>query len=157
MKRLFLLLMVVCAVSVNAQNRHTSRTADPAEPQHNERRDNNPNQRPEYNPRMQQPMWVASPEQVMLMVEQLNKISFSQDQVGFAIFCVRILPVPAEGIMRLASAMQYDNSKLEFLKEAYRHCPDTNNFKVVEEALSFKSSVDELRSYIDREYKTKYY
>ena len=151
MKRICLIMMVVIALCANAQNRHSSRRAVPAEPHRKERVADN-----RIKPRSQQPMPVATHEQVMLMVEQLNKLSFAKDKVDFAFFCVRLLPVPAEGIMRLAAAMPFDSDRLEFLKGAFPFCPDSHNYFVVEQALSFKTNAEELRRYIEREYKFKY-
>lgn len=151
MKRVLLMIMFMCCVlGAGAQSsRHTQRTADPAEPNREEWRGDGHDHHDK--PRNQQPMMVATPEQVKLMIEQLNKLSFSQDKIDFAYFCVKLLPVPAEGIMRLASTMSFDNDKLDFLKQAYRYCPDPYNYMVVEQAFSFKSNADELRKYIEAE------
>ncbi len=152
MKRIiFMLVFVLTVFCANAQNRHSSRSAVSADSHRKVRvADNN------IKPRKQQSVLVASPEQVMLMVEQINKLPFAKDKVDFAVFCVKLLPVPAEGIVRLAAAMPFESDKLEFLKEAFRYCPDSYNYFIVEEAFSFKSSADELRRHIEKEYHFKY-
>lgn len=151
MRSFFVVLMVVFSVCVSAQDRHSSRRAVPSA---SHRRAGVSDNR--IKPRVQQPLYVATPEQVTLMIEQLNKLSFAQDKVDFAYFCVKLLPIPAEGIRKLAETMSFDSAKLDFLKEAFKYCPDTLNYIVVERAFSFSSSAEELRRHIEKEYHFKY-
>ena len=91
---------------------------------------------------------VAEPYQVDLILEYIHGISFDRDKLKAAILCVQICPVRSSDIARVASLITFDSSRKEFLKEAYRYCPDPQHYHVAVETLTFNSSREEVYRYM---------
>lgn len=52
-------------------------------------------------------------------------------------------------IKQILALFDYEQSKLDFAKFAYKKCTDTNNYFTLNSAFSYESSVEELNTYID--------
>ena len=91
---------------------------------------------------------VAEPYQVDLIIEYIQGISFDREKQRAAILCVQLCPVRSADIARIASLLTFDSSRKEFLKEAYRYCPDPQHYQVAVETLTFSSSREEVYRYM---------
>ena len=74
--------------------------------------------------------------------------SFENDKLMIAKQVVSSRPVFTSQIVRLTKLFDFDSNRLEFLKYAYHHCYDKNNYYTTYNLLSFSSSKKELKNYI---------
>ena len=74
--------------------------------------------------------------------------SFENDKLMIAKQVVSSRPVLTSQIVRLAKLFDFESNRLEFLKYAYHHCYDKNNYYTTYNLLSFSSSKKELKNYI---------
>lgn len=149
MKR-FLIILVCAAMACGAMaQRHEQRVAGrpaPTRAGYLSRTGNStaprPNDRHAMAPSVAEP-W-ATPEQVMMMVDYIKSLSFDDKKVEAAMVFVRLKPIPAEGLARIAKEMSFDDNRLEFLKRAYDYCPNRQDYLVVLDVFSFKSNEDKM-------------
>lgn len=150
---LFLVLVMMTGAAM-AQGRHEQRVAGPAG--HGQQRVmpgglSRTGGAGPVRPMVKAAPEVASPEEVEMMVRRVKDEGFDDRRVETAKLMVTMKMVPAEGIARMASAMSFDDNRLEFLKFAYEYCADRENYFVAMDALTFSSNRDKLREYIMRE------
>ena len=74
--------------------------------------------------------------------------SFENDKLMIAKQVVSSRPVFTSQIVRLTKLFDFDSNRLEFLKYAYHHCYDKNNYYTTYNLLTFSSSKKELKNYI---------
>ena len=74
--------------------------------------------------------------------------SFENDKLMIAKQVVSSRPVLTSQIVRLAKLFDFESNRLEFLKYAYHHCYDKNNYYTTYNLLTFSSSKKELKNYI---------
>lgn len=74
--------------------------------------------------------------------------SFENDKLMIAKQVVSSRPVFTSQIVRLTKLFDFESNRLEFLKYAYHHCYDKNNYYTTYNLLTFSSSKKELKNYI---------
>ncbi len=74
--------------------------------------------------------------------------SFENDKLMIAKQVVSSRPILTSQIIRLAKLFDFESNRLEFLKYAYHHCYDKNNYYTTYNLLTFSSSKKELKNYI---------
>ncbi len=82
--------------------------------------------------------------------EMVAEKKFDSDRLTIAKQAATGERMTAEQLAEIAKLMQFENTKLDFLKFAYRFCCDPNRYYVVNAVFSYSSSTDELNEYILR-------
>lgn len=100
--------------------------------------------RPMGNPHYMEPMRVADREQVQLIIDYIKGVTFDKEKLRAAILCVKLVPVLSEDLARIVPLFTFDDAKKEFLKEAFRYCPDPEHYHVAVDKLTFNSSREEV-------------
>lgn len=91
---------------------------------------------------------VPSDEDVQGMVERLRSLSFDTDRLAVGRAMVAATPMTADQLARLAEAIDFSNSQVEFLKYAYAYCVDKVNYFRTVEVLTFSSDKKKVLDYI---------
>lgn len=119
----------------------------------------NPPQQPNQPPQViivEQP----APEPVVMpcsdadFIEAKNTIEnadFEQTKLTIAKQIVASELMTASQLAEIARLFDFEQTKLEFLKYAYKYCFDQNKYYLVNNVFEFSSSVDELNKYISRQ------
>ncbi len=131
----------------------------PQPPQGGHHDHNNPPQHPNNPPQVvvvEQP----APEPVVMpcsdadFIEAKNTIEnadFEQTKLTIAKQIVASELMTASQLAEIARLFDFEQTKLEFLKYAYKYCFDPNKYYLVNNVFEFSSSVDELNKYISRQ------
>jgi hypothetical protein len=101
-----------------------------------------PKQKPEEHPA------IASEEDVLGMIERLKSMSFDSDRLALGKTMVTATPMTAAQLARLAQAIDFSNTQVEFLKYAYAYCVDKHNYYTAVEVLTFSSDKKKVLDYI---------
>lgn len=129
-----------------------------AEPggQRSEERPQSPKPRPQ-NPDLNTPTTDQQPptdytppteEDVQSMVQRLNGMSFDSDRLALGKAIVAGTPMLASQIAKLAAAIDFSNSQVDFLKYAYAYCVDKENYYNTVNVLTFSSDKKKVLDYI---------
>lgn len=101
-----------------------------------------PKQKPEVHPAL------ASEEDVLGMIDRLKGLSFDSDRLALGKTMVAATPMTAAQLARLAQAIDFSNTQVEFLKYAYAYCVDKHNYYNAVEVLTFSSDKRKVLDYI---------
>ncbi len=85
----------------------------------------------------------------------MDDASFEKDKSLIAEQAISTHRVSARQIHRILQMFNFESTKLEMAKFAYKHCIDKHNYYEINKAFSFSSSIRELNEYI-RSYKDNY-
>ena len=102
---------------------------------------------PKHNPDMAPPT-VPSEEDMQSMVERLKSLSFDSDRLAVGRAMVAATPMTAAQLARLAAAIDFSNSQVDFLKYAYAYCVDKENYYRTVDVLTFSSDKKKVLDYI---------
>lgn len=162
-KYAFLLMACLVSVSLAAQNTtsHSSTTTEksqqaskaprrPGDPGYNDPHHHQPTPPPPPAPR------VANDEQVRWALQVLNKQSYDDKRMEVARLCVVLCPFPVRDLSRMAGCFTMEDRKVDFLKFAYRYCPDPENYYRLRDVLRYRSDYDKLMESVDPHYRRPY-
>lgn len=162
-KYAFLLMACLVSVSFAAQNTtsHSSTTTEksqqaskaprrPGDPGYNDPHHHQPTPPPPPAPR------VANDEQVRWALQVLNKQSYDDKRMEVARLCVVLCPFPVRDLSRMAGCFTMEDRKVDFLKFAYRYCPDPENYYRLRDVLRYRSDYDKLMESVDPHYRRPY-
>lgn len=93
---------------------------------------------------------VASPQQVNDIMAYLNGVTMSSDKLKAAKLCVSLCPILTDDLGRIAKTFSFDEERLEFLKAAYKNCPDPQRYPRLKSVFTFSSNYEALMLYISR-------
>lgn len=124
-----------------------------AQHQHNPHRPHvENNHRPHQDPSMHrhhphhQP--CATAEQMTLVVNTLQNISFDDKRLEIAQLCVVIGSFCTDDLARMAQTFSFDNNRLEFLKFAYPYCIDPERYPTLHDCFTFDSNYKALMDHL---------
>jgi hypothetical protein len=84
------------------------------------------------------------------MVGLINAQSFDSEKLNTAKGLLNNgRPFTVDQIVRITRALAFSNSQVDFLKAAYRHCIDPENYERALAILTFSSDRQKVRKYID--------
>ena len=89
-----------------------------------------------------------SEQEFQIAYNTVSTQTFESDKLMVAKQVVSSRPVLTSQIARLTKLFDFENTKLDFLKYAYHHCFDPQNYYTTYNLLSFSSSKKELKNYI---------
>jgi len=143
MKKLFLTItMSMLVLSAFAQRQAPPRATD----HHGRQQEVQHHEEPRRHEHYIQP---ATPEQVAMILQYVNEVSFSSDKTKAAILCVSICAIPSADLIDIISLFSFDDDKVKVLKAAYAMCPDKQHFYKAVEHLTFSSNKDEMYRWLD--------
>lgn len=99
---------------------------------------------------------VANDEQVRWALQVLNKQSYDDKRMEVARLCVVLCPFPVRDLSRMAGCFTMEDRKVDFLKFAYRYCPDPENYYRLRDVLRYRSDYDKLMESVDPQYRRPY-
>lgn len=99
---------------------------------------------------------VANDEQVRWALQVLNKQSYDDKRMEVARLCVVLCPFPVRDLSRMAGCFTMEDRKVDFLKFAYRYCPDPENYYRLRDVLRYRSDYDKLMESVDSQYRRPY-
>lgn len=99
---------------------------------------------------------VANDEQVRWALQVLNKQSYDDKRMEVARLCVVLCPFPVRDLSRMAGCFTMEDRKVDFLKFAYRYCPDPENYYRLRDVLRYRSDYDKLMESVDPHYRRPY-
>ena len=82
------------------------------------------------------------------MILRLKAMSFDSDRLALGKAIVAATPMKASQIARLAQAIDFSNSQVDFLKYAYTYCVDKENYYRTVDVLTFSSDKKKVLDYI---------
>ncbi len=91
---------------------------------------------------------LPTEEDVDGMILRLKAMSFDSDRLALGKTIVAATPMKASQISRLAAAIDFSNSQVEFLKYAYHYCVDKENYYRTVDVLTFSSDKKKVLDYI---------
>ena len=91
---------------------------------------------------------LPTDEDVEGMIERLRAMSFDSDRLALGRAIVAATPMSAAQISRLAKAIDFSNSQVDFLKYAYHYCVDKENYYRTVDVLTFSSDKKKVLDYI---------
>lgn len=161
-KYAFLLMACLASVSLAAQNitSHSSTTTEKS--QQASKAPRRPGDPGYNNPHHHQPTppppapRVANDEQVRWALQVLNKQSYDDKRMEVARLCVVLCPFPVRDLSRMAGCFTMEDRKVDFLKFAYRYCPDPENYYRLRDVLRYRSDYDKLMESVDPQYRRPY-
>lgn len=96
----------------------------------------------------QQPVTVSD-AWVDEMIELINRQSFDKEKLATARGLLSNgLPFTTTQIARIATTMTFSSAQVDFLKDAYLHCYDRENYERALAILTFSSDRQKVRTYI---------
>lgn len=99
-------------------------------------------------PPMPQQVTLPTDEDVQSMIDRLNAMSFDSDRLALGKAMVAATPMSSSQISRLAKAIDFSNSQVDFLKYAYAYCVDKENYYRTVDVLTFSSDKKKVLDYI---------
>ncbi len=136
-KIILALIAVALAVPAVAQtNAHHREKDEKLEKRHERRHDN-------------RIFYAATPEEIDRIVEFVRSFAFDSDRLKAAKFSVSICPIAAEDLKPILDIFTFDDKKIAVLKSAYECCPNKRYFHRAIDMLTFMSSKDKVRKYIE--------
>lgn len=113
---------------------------------------NNPTPLP---PPQQQPVIVDIPRQQACSPEKFSQIknmvsqqAFEDDKMGVAKQATRNTFLSVNQIIEIAKLFSFEDNRLDYLKFAYDHCFDRENYYLANSVLTYKSSKEELNDFL---------
>ena len=104
---------------------------------------------PSINPPAIEEPAIASDQWVDEMVDILKGQSFDSEKLNTAKGLLNNgLPLTASQIARIAQTLDFASSQVDFLKTAYSHCYDPQNYERALSVLTFSSDRETVRNYI---------
>jgi hypothetical protein len=86
----------------------------------------------------------------------LDKASFESDKLSIAKQAVRTNGVYSDQVLEILNFFNFESSRLDFAKYAYRFCADQNNYYTINNGFTFNSSIRDLNSYIESQGQNSY-
>lgn len=86
------------------------------------------------------------------LVHTINRTSFDSDKLGIAKQYVAMHGVSSHQLASLMNLLTYESSKVELAKFGYNHTVDRGNFFVINNSLTFSSSINEVNNYVFASY-----
>ena len=153
-KYIFLLMACLASFGVVAQHHHHPAPQPSHYEQHHDPHHHDPHHHhPAPAPA---PVRVASAEQLQMALQILDKQSYDDKRMEVARLCVVLCPFPVRDLSRMASRFTMEDRKVDFLKFAYRYCPDPENYYLLREVLRYHSDYDKLMESVDPRYRRPY-
>ena len=117
---------------------------------------NNPTPAPPAQPQPQpQPVIVempvpqaCSPEKFSQIKNMISQQAFEDDKMGVAKQASRNTFLSVNQIIEIARLFSFEDNRLEYLKFAYDHCIDRENYYLANSVLTYKSSKEELNDFL---------
>ena len=149
----YLLLVVLCMASLGVMAQHTTQP-QPGYPQghpttqydqhhHGGHHDHYNDQHHSHQP-APAPVICASPEQMQMAIQVLEKQYSDDKRMDVAKLCVMLGHFCTADIARLGSRFTMEDSKVSFFRFAYPYCQDPQNYYTLRDALRYKSDYDKL-------------
>ena len=91
---------------------------------------------------------LPTEEDIDSMILRLKAMSFDSDRLSLGKTIVAATPMKASQIARLAEAIDFSNSQVDFLKYAYSYCVDKENYYRTVDVLTFSSDKKKVLDYI---------
>lgn len=133
MKNIILYLLLVIAIPAVAQPGHHSVRPRPS---HHAR------------PKPHHEELGMNPRDYEEAVRIINKENFDEKRLDVAKRIVSINTLSTRQIVGICKLFTFEANRLEFAKFAYFHCADPNNYFMVDEVFTFRSSKEELFKFI---------
>lgn len=86
---------------------------------------------------------IATQKQIEDIVDYISKRNFDDDKMGIAKLCVTLVPIPTDGLFKIAKLFSFDEKRKEFLYFAYEYCPDKENYVKLRKTFIFSSNAEE--------------
>ena len=144
MKKLFIALFAMVAISASAQNNngwhsdnHHDDTYGVVNTKHRGHDDH----------LMIAP---ASKEEAEMVIKLIKKTSFDDNRLEIAKVCLTLRPMFASDIEAMARCFSFDEGRLQFLKYAYPLCVDKENAVNFGRTFTFKSNSEKLYEFIQK-------
>ena len=93
-------------------------------------------------------VYCASREQMLMVMQVLEKQSFDDNKLDIAELCVTLGSFCNDDLAQIAKVFSFDDNRLEFLKFAYAYCPDRENYPSLRDCFQFSTSYDNLMDYL---------
>lgn len=81
-------------------------------------------------------------------VRVISDENFDEKRLSIAKRIITDNPMSTRQIVGICKLFTFESNRLEFAKYAYPHCVDANNYFLVDEVFTFKSSKEELYNFI---------
>lgn len=92
----------------------------------------------------------ASKDEAEMVIKLVKHTSFDDNKLEVAKVCIALRPMFASDIEAIARCFSFDDGKLQFLKYAYPFCVDKENAINFGRVFSFKSNSDKLYEFIQK-------
>ncbi|MCQ2132130.1 MAG: DUF4476 domain-containing protein [Bacteroidaceae bacterium] len=146
MKRLFIALIVMVAMTANAQE--AGRGEHPAYSYNTERPMAN-GQRP-----MAYDIAPMDKEQAKMVIKLIKSASFDDKKLETAKVCLALRPMFAADIETIAKSFSFDDGRLKFLKYAFDYCVDKENTLRFSRLFTFRTEAEKWEKYFYDNYKS---
>ena len=170
MKKYFLLLFIcltsLCIVAQRPSNQRPPQGPPPTEHRdshhhdshHPDKHHHDKHHDKHHDGRHQQtppppPVQIATEDQLQWALRILETQSFDEKRLEIAKLCVVLCPFTVRDLGRMAETFAMESNKLDFLKFAYRYCPDPENYPRLRDVLRFRSDFDTLMDTVDPTYR----
>lgn len=141
MKKLGALIMCLCigATSVNAtdKSRHENETTK-------EISRGKPKPHPHNHDKHSIPVRIMTIEEATEAANVVKSIGFDNDKVKAAVLFAKLCPIPVEGLEKIAKAIGFEDSRVDFLVQAYPYCVDKENYVKLRKVFTFSKNADDL-------------
>lgn len=151
-------LLMACLASLGVVAQHHGSTPPPQSTHYDQHHDphHHHNDPHHHQPTPPPAPRVANDEQVRWALQVLNKQSYDDKRMEVARLCVVLCPFPVRDLSRMASCFTMEDRKVDFLKFAYRYCPDPENYYRLRDVLRYRSDYDKLMESVDPHYRRPY-
>lgn len=139
----YLLMVLICLTSVGVMAQHHHDNRHPSHEQHHHEQHHAP-----HHP-AHAPILYATPEQLHMALEVLEKQSFDDKRMEVAKLCVVLCPFSVRDLARMASCFTMEDSKVKFLIFAHPYCPDRENYYMFRDVLRYRSDFDKLMDTVE--------
>ncbi|MBR1990923.1 MAG: DUF4476 domain-containing protein [Bacteroidales bacterium] len=102
---------------------------------------------PEPAPAMPVPQ-ACSPEKFSQIKNMVSQQAFEDDKMGVAKQATRNTFLSVNQIIEIAKLFSFEDNRLDYLKFAYDHCFDRENYYLANSVLTYKSSKEELNDFL---------
>lgn len=96
----------------------------------------------------QQRKICAGEENIGIIVETLNSLSFTEQKMNVAKMCVQVMPICTNDLKLIVATFEFDNDRLEYLKFAHDYVTDPWNYHLLSDSFSFSTNYNALMNHI---------
>ncbi len=90
------------------------------------------------------PVICATPEQIQLALQVIDKQYSDDKRMDIAKLCVTLGHFCTRDLARIASRFTMEDSKVSFLRYAYRYCEDQDNYYTLRDVLRYRSDYEKV-------------